>query len=86
MPAQMASLPDSTVRLLHELRTALASNSFMVNGGRLGFPLKVRVHWMVCSSGWGAQQHALVPNLFLQHAYPKSLVDGITEQVGNMAW
>ncbi|PRW56124.1 2OG-Fe(II) oxygenase family [Chlorella sorokiniana] len=40
LPAQTASLPNGADSLLHALRLALDSNSFFVNGGRLGFPLQ----------------------------------------------
>ena len=44
LPAQAASLPNGADSLLHALRKALDSNSFLVNGGRLGFPLQVRTN------------------------------------------
>ena len=49
------SLPGNAGPLLQVMKAALDSGSFMVNGGRLGFP---------CA-----------------HAYPHSLVEGITEEV-----
>ena len=36
------ALPGSAEQLLRTLRAALDSSSFMVNGGRLGFPCQVR--------------------------------------------
>jgi len=43
LPKEIGStcLPNSLERLVGELRRALDSNSFLVNGGRLGFPCQV---------------------------------------------
>lgn len=92
MPAQLNALPGNAWRLLHALGDALNSNSWLVNGGNIGFACQVCAflccQLMMCCHR--APTHPLtvllcLPPPLVQHAYPNSLLKGSSAKVG-LAW